>query len=589
MSRFSKSHRPKRVSKKSGRVVSLAAFFLLSSALLTAQLFRIQVLHNKVYSKEGKEQYEVSRKIQQSRGEIFYRDLSKNSLAPLTVNEPVYDFYIVPKLVKDKDAFAKFLSEALGADSAEIAAKLTDSSDPYEHVRSGVEEEEKQRIIEHLKKSLIFEDAYGFKESFRRSYIGGDLTSHVTGFLGFSRDGEVRRGQYGVEEYFDADLTGAAGSIIADIDATGRQIPVGQRAIVRVDNGKDIVLTIDKNIQYKACTRLGEYVKKHEASGGAVIVIDPKTGDIYALCGAPSFDPNKYWDTQVSLFINPVTGAAYEPGSIFKPITMAAALDSGGVTPLTVFTDTGSVSIGSFTIRNAAGRMYGTNSMVQVLDKSINTGAIFAMRSIGPETFRKYVEAFGFAALTGVEIAGEVNGDISSLASGEEIYAATASFGQGITATPIQIMSAYAAIARGGVLVKPRLVSKIIDEDNEYEVPVIEGNRVISKETAETVSLMLVSAVKNGYAKHAGIPGYAIAGKTGTAEIPKTDERGYGEETIHSFVGFGPVDTFRSPVFAMLVKLDKPRGAVFADSTAAPLFHDIAEFILAYLRVPPTP
>lgn len=591
MPRFSRNAGKRKGGGSGGRISALAGVFLLLGIFMIAQLFRVQVLHHRVYSKEGANQYTVSREIFPERGEVFWRDLSKRELVPIIVNEPVYDFYIVPKSVKDKDAFARSISANVGedADIAAIALKLADPSDPYEPVRSQMEEEEKRRVEERLKKSGISKDAYGFQESFRRSYIGGELTSHVTGFFGFPGDGEFRRGQYGIEEYFDADLTGSSGSIVSEDDVAGRSIPVGSRSVIPEKNGKNIVLTIDKNIQYKTCALLGEYIKKYGASGGAVVVMNPQNGDIYALCGEPRFNPNNYGEEPASSFINPVTGAAYEPGSIFKPITMAAAIDAGGLTPLSTFTDSGSVSIGNFTIRNAAGRVYGVNSMVQVLDKSINTGAIFAMRSIGPETFRKYVEAFGFGTLTGIEVAGEVDGDVTPLGNvGEEIYAATSSFGQGITATPMQLASAYAAIARGGVLVKPRIVAMVIDGDQEHEIPVTEGGRVISKETAEAVGLMLVSAVKNGYAKHAGVAGYAIAGKTGTAEIPKTDGRGYTEETIHSFAGFGPVDPLRAPVFVMLVKLDKPRGAVFADSTAAPFFHDIAEFILAYLRIPPT-
>ena len=553
--------------------------------MLIAQLFRIQILRNRVYSKEGEDQYLVSQKVMPSRGEIFWRDISEGGIAPLVVNEPIYNFSIVPKRVSDVKFFAQEVSSALGAPKENISSKLTDLEDPYELIQSDISEKEKLKIAEFLSDANISKDAYSFSESFRRSYIDDELASHVTGFFGFGEDGVERRGQYGLEEYFDADLTGISGSTISDTDVLGRFIPVGNRTIVLPVNGKDVVLTLEKNIQYKACALLAEYVKKYEAAGGAVVIMEPQTGNIYALCGEPRFNPNRYGEYPVSLFVNPVTSAEYEPGSIFKPITMAAALDDGGITPFTTFIDAGFVIIDRYKIRNAAERVYGLNSMVQVLDKSINTGAIFAMRSIGPDKFRKYVEAFGFGKLTGIELGGEVNGDVSPLAGGEEIYAATASFGQGITVTPIQLVSAYAAIARGGVLVKPRLVDRVIDGENERISPVTEGDRVISKETAESVSLMLVSAVKNGYAKHAGVSGYAIAGKTGTAQIPKNDGHGYAQETIHSFVGFGPVETGRVPAFAMLVKLDKPRGLQFADSTAAPLFHDIAEFILHYLNI----
>jgi cell division protein FtsI (penicillin-binding protein 3)/stage V sporulation protein D (sporulation-specific penicillin-binding protein) len=224
--------------------------------------------------------------------------------------------------------------------------------------------------------------------------------------------------------------------------------------------------------------------------------------------------------------------------------------------------------------------------MIEVLDKSLNTGAIFAMRSIGAPAFKSYVDRFGFGKLTGIELAGEEDGTISSLDKSGEIYSATASFGHGITATPIQLVTAYAAIARGGIIVKPHIIASVITEAGEQEVPIQEGERVITPETAQTITAMLVSVVKNGFSKKAGVNGYSIAGKSGTAQIPNTNSPGYSDETIHSFIGFGPIDE-QGPVFVMLVKLDKPKGLPYASDTVAPLFSDIAKFILSYFEVPP--
>jgi cell division protein FtsI/penicillin-binding protein 2 len=277
----------------------------------------------------------------------------------------------------------------------------------------------------------------------------------------------------------------------------------------------------------------------------------------------------------------------YEAGSVFKPIAMAAALDTHSLTPYTTYTDTGSVVYGQYVIRNSDGKAHGKRTMIDVLDKSLNTGIVFAMRQAGAEVFKEYVKRFGFGKLTGIELANESPGNIKNFEDKREIYAATAAFGQGIAVTPIQLVTAYAVIARGGTLVKPTVIEKITDWNKDIIFGVKELEQVISQETAETLSAMLVSGTKNGYAKTGAVRGYKIAAKTGTAQIPKSDGKGYSEETNHTFIGFGPVGSGK-PVFVMLVKLDKPKGVKFADSSIAPLFRELAEFLLSYLEIPPT-
>ncbi|MEK7537619.1 MAG: penicillin-binding transpeptidase domain-containing protein, partial [Patescibacteria group bacterium] len=266
--------------------------------------------------------------------------------------------------------------------------------------------------------------------------------------------------------------------------------------------------------------------------------------------------------------------------------TMAAALNEGKVTPETTYTDTGQVRIGNFTIKNSDGHANGVQTMYEVLEKSLNTGAIFAMEQVGPAKFADYVQAFGFGSPTKIDL-DEAGGDISGLKTGKEIYAATGAFGQGMTVTPLQLAAAYGALANGGKLMQPYVVDRIRKPDGaEVVTQPKEVRAVISTQTSATISAMLVRVVQNGHGKRAGVPGYFVAGKTGTAQIPDPATGTYMKDlTIGTFAGFAPVE---DPQFVMVVQLIKPRDVQFAESSAAPLFGNLAKFLMLYLHIPPT-
>lgn len=581
MVRISGRAKKRKLNRQFGRVDFLIVFFLILGSLILGQLFRLQVLQHKVFTVQAAKQYNIYHTVIAKRGRIFWQDLSTGENLPLVINRPVYNFYVVPKNIKDAQLTADILAELLNQNKQDIMPKLEQYQDPYECLSKGLTEQEKDSVARILSQKNLDKTIYGFEEYFERYYVEDGLSAHLTGFLGFADDGHERKGQYGLEEYFDSILRGQNGLILGEKDVFGRPIAIGKRAVKEAKDGQDIILTIDKNIQYEACTSLQEYVDRYGALGGAVIIMNSQNGKLYALCASPNFNSNDYGEEMAANFVNPAVSLEYEPGSIFKPIVMAAALDTGKITPWTTYLDTGSVSIGNYTIRNFDGKAHGINTMIDVLNQSLNTGAIFAMRSAGAAVFADYVDGFGFGKLTGIELASEVDGDISSLQQIKEIYAATASFGQGITVTPIQLIAAYAAIARGGTLVRPTIIEAI---DDSFKLR--EGNRVISKETANTLTMMLVSAVQNGYDKKAAVSGYKIAGKTGTAQVSKSDGPGYSEETIHSFIGFGPVGD-RSPRFVILIKLDKPTAVRFASDSTAPLFGELIKFLLNYFEIPP--
>jgi len=370
-------------------------------------------------------------------------------------------------------------------------------------------------------------------------------------------------------------------------DAIGRMIFSGDYDLEPAKNGDSLVLTIDQNVQFMAEKELKGVAEKWQAESGTAIVMDPKTGKILAMASLPDFDPNEYSKVEkTEAFMNPAVQDVYEPGSVMKPITMAAGLDTGKISPETTFTDAGILKIGGYTITNAAEKSYGTCTMTKVLEKSINTGAVFVERAVGPDVFRQYVEKFGFMESTGIDLSGEVVGKTSNLKKGgPEINFATASFGQGISMTPISLISALGAIANNGKLMKPYVVEKIIHADGAEEQIEPEMKRqVISPQAASQLTSMLVSTVKNGYDK-VKLSGYYVAGKTGTAEVPNLENGGYGTgKFIHTFVGWAPA---YNPKFIILLKLDNPQGIRFASDSLSPVFGSLAKYLLSYYEIPP--
>jgi len=348
------------------------------------------------------------------------------------------------------------------------------------------------------------------------------------------------------------------------------------------------VLTLDRTIQYVACKMLREGVERYDADGGSLVIIEPKTGAVIAMCNAPDFDPNMYNQVEdISVYNNSAIFTAYEPGSVFKPLVMASALDMGAVTPTTTYEDTGEVQVDEYTIRNSDLKSYGMQTMTEVLEKSLNTGMVFVMRQMGEEALRGYVERFHFGTLTGIELDTESPGTVDSLYEQAESYYATASYGQGITVTPLQLTAAYAALANGGLLMRPYIIEEMRGSDGSVQETVpTPVEQVVSKKSATTIGAMLVSVVENGYGEHAAVDGYYIAGKTGTAQVARLGGLGYQENaTIATFSGFGPIE---EPAFAMTVVLNRPKTTTWAADTSTYIWGDVAEFLLQYLEIAPT-
>jgi cell division protein FtsI/penicillin-binding protein 2 len=565
--------------KKFSRIHFLTAFFILCMAVIVSRLFSLQVLQHGFYKALAEGQHAISQLLQPDRGEILSYDHYSNEPHSVATNLDMNLVYAVPKSIENPEEVAEKLLSYISMSEEDLLFRLSKKDDLYEPLEHNVSDERWEEI---QKLGLRGIEATSERT---RLYPEKDIFSHITGFIGYS--GDQRVGQYGIEGYFDKQLAGEQGLLKSEQDASGRWITVGNTTLEKAKDGDDIVLTIDHAVQFFVCDKLAESVQKHGASEGSAIVMDPSTGAVLAMCNAPVFDANDYSNVEdIETYINSAVSDQYEPGSVFKPLAMAAALDMGAVTPSTTYEDTGEVKIDSYTIRNSDLKANGIQTMTNVLELSLNTGAIFSVQQIGNENFYKYVQKFGFGEKTGIELEGENNGNISSLATFRDIYAATASYGQGITVTPIQLISAYAAAVNGGKLMKPYVVEKIIKE-NGFEVktePEI-VRQVISAETSRVLRAMLVSVVKKGHAARAQIQGYFVGGKTGTAQIAKTNGVGYDASRHNdTFIGFTPVD---NPKFVVLTKINDPKDAAWAESTAVPLFGEIGKFLVDYYQIPP--
>jgi len=548
--------------------------------IILLRLFQLQVVKHDFYKALAQDQHEFFQKTIPKRGEIFIKDLYSEKLYPLAVNKELNIVYVSPKNIENKKEVAGKLAEMLEIDREEVFNVINKKNDPYEVIKNKVTDD----VAEKIKNENMI--GVGTAPEIVRYYPGNYLAANVIGFLGYQ--GDKKTGQYGIEGYYNNRLEGMMGFLEIEKDASGNWIFFGLKSSKAPKDGDDIILTIDQTVQYISEKKIAEAVKNSGAERGDLIIMDPKTGSIIALAQYPSYNPNEYFkEEDMGVFLNSSIHSVYEPGSVQKPITLAIGIDLGKISPNTTYIDTGVVKIDGWTINNSDGKANGEQTMIEVLEKSLNTGTVFAANQVDKNDFYKYLKNFGFDKLTGVEIAGEAKGDISNLKEKKDINYATASFGQGISTTPLAMLNAISSLANGGNLMKPRIVSEFISADGSSEKAEPQIIRqVVSEKTANLVSAMMVSVIENGHAQKAKVSGYKFAGKTGTAQIPKKDGRGYETDaTIHTFIGFGPVP---NPRFSILVKLDKPTSSPWAEGTVGPVFKELAQELVNYYNIPPT-
>lgn len=542
------------------RVGILITLVGLSYSLLVLNMYDIQLKQGNYYKAKASSIREMGGFALPRRGDITITDKDGN-VVPIAMTKDYPIVYAVPQEIvaaekEGKTTVAEVagkLHELTGKDTDELVRILSQEKDPYEPLMKKAPE----AVVSSIKAGAVTGVYVEYEPS--RYYPLGSMASHVVGFA--STEDPIWKGQYGMESFSDEALRGVIGDSAAD---------AADNAI----DGGDIALTIDYNIQSEAERILTNLVGTFGADGGTIIVEDPRTGKILAMASNPSFDPNEYGSAALETFLNPAVQAVYEPGSIFKVITMASALDAGVVSPETMYVDTGALVLNGETIHNWDMESHGRVSMTTVIEKSLNTGAAFAERQLGHKAFYEYLTKFGCKEKTGIDLPGEVLGSLSPLETDpRDINFATASFGQGISVTPIRLIESMSAIANGGIMMQPYI---------EESVGPKEVRRVVSEHAAKQAVSMMVSAVDKAIVAH--IEGYSVAGKTGTAQVPDFKHGGYSHDVINTYVGFAPA---YDPKFIILVKLDRPAGAPLAGLSVVPAFRNLAQFTLSYYNVPP--
>lgn len=559
------------------RMTLILLFFLIGISALVVRLFTLQIVHHRDYRELAADQHRLVQELMPERGKIFAQD-KNGALVPLAFNKIQKNLIASPRDIENPGEMAEILATEFGLDQEKLLEKLSKAEDAYEIVVKNVDPDRAEALESELPAGFFFE------EEKRRVYPHGSLAARLLGFVSIEVKEEI--GRYGLERRYDDNLSGKKGIIRGAKDASGFFVAIARNIVNPPQNGSDLVLTLDYNIQTRAEEVLNGVVRKWSPRSGAILVLEPKTGKILAEAAFPGFDLNEFSKVKdYSIFLNPAVESMFELGSVMKPVTMAAALEEKVVEPSSTYVDSGEAKIGGYTIKNFDLKAYHTQTMTQVIEKSLNTGMVYVSKQLGKEKQLEYFKKFGFGERTIVDLPGEVAGDISNLEARRDIDFATASFGQGIAVTPIQLVRAMAAIANHGKMMRPFSVETIIDDSgNETRTEPLVEREVISTDTAEKITKMLVSAVKNGFENRAGVKGYFVAGKTGTAQIPKSDGRGYSDKVIHSFIGYAPAF---DPKFLVYLQINEPTGNRFAANTLTPAFHDLAQFILNYYEIPP--
>ena len=561
------------------RSMTLIAGFGLVALAILVQMIRIQNSEQAaIFLSQGDQYAGEFRMFYPERGEIY--DRNGHLLAG---NRTVYEVGVSLLEMEDPDALAFTLGTYLGLTYEEVFKKLTESPDSWSYVviQDYVDANTVaalQAQVAQLETANDFRlQGIAFKPHFQRSYPETSLASNVLGFV--TRDG---RGYFGIEEKYNDLLAGNPVQVWVPRD------PNKATEIPRVPNGTTLVLTLNRDLQARVESILDEALIEYGAQNGAIVVMNPRNGEILAMSTTPRMDLNNYTN-YFSLYndgsqYNRSIGTAYEPGSVMKVLTMAAALDAGLVKPETTYVDTGSIQVGGFTIQNWDKEAWGEQNMVGCLQHSLNVCMAWISTQMGPTTFYGYMERFGFGHPTGVDLAGEAMGRLKTPGDSDwyNVDLGTNAFGQGVTATPLQMLMATSAIANGGKMVTPHILYSMLRDGHQYNVPSQYGGSPITSQTAHTLSEMLAQSLA-AESSEALLPGYRVAGKTGTAQIPT--DFGYDPSVTNaSFIGWGPVD---DPQFMIYVWLNAPTSSIWGSQTAAPTFSKVAEQTVILLNIPP--
>lgn len=559
----------------SWRFTILQFLFILITAAVILRLGYWQVIRAEDLRSQAVSQRTTSRALVAPRGEIL-----DSSGFPLATNQEAYALFANPQLTASiSGQKLQALSEALATtESGKLLTTLTLPNRVWVPVSSGLSAAARAKV-EALEISGL-----NFEPQALRFYPEGSTSGHLLGFVGSDENG-LPQGYFGLEGFYDSQLSGVSGRMTEETDAFNRPILIGNQNYIPPQEGRTLITSIDRTLQFIIGQKLTNALQKYQAVGGTVSVMDPKTGNVLAMVSAPGYDPQKYVDFESVLYKNPVVADSYEPGSTFKVMIMAAGLDAGVIEPDTKCSIcSGPVNITGYTIRTWDNKYYADSTMIDVLQHSDNVGMVFVSRRLGKDKLLSYIKDFGFGQTTGVDLQDESSPKMRASRDWYEIDLATTAFGQGIAVTPIQMLRAVGAIANRGKLMQPRLVTKIISSSGEKDLPIQKGKQIISPGAAAQVTEMMINSVDRGEAKWAKPVGFDIAGKTGTAQIPVSGHYD-ATKTIASFIGFAPA---HDPKFAMLVTINEPKSSQWGSETAAPLWFDISKDLLRYYQIAPT-
>jgi len=566
-----------------GRLTLVFLVFVLAFLGLLGRLFFWQVIRGKTLSAQARMQYEQGATLLAPRGSILasdgswlaarvegwlvFAEIPKLEESVSQVSEKLAPFFVED--AQDREALVLEVNRL-----KEILSKKESVWVPLKHKVSG----EVKKNIEAL--GIL---GVGFEHEERRVYPEASAAAQLLGFVGKNVEGEDQ-GYFGLEGHYDLVLSGKHGFVSGEKDAAGLPILLSDDRKISAIGGVDLVTHIDRRIQLSLEKKLKEGMERYGASAGSAIVMQPQTGAILAMSSFPSYDPAKYTQFGDSFFKNPVVSDSFEPGSVFKVLVMASALDAKAVEPDTKCDIcSGPLKVDKYFIETWNKEYRPDESMVDVIVHSDNVGMSFVAQKLGADSLYDYLERFGIGGLTGVDLQGEASPALRQRGSWNIVDLATAGFGQGVALTPMQMITAVAAIANDGRLVRPQVVDKLRGPGWEEDIKPEEGGQVISKEAADAMTAMMVEAAKEGEAKWTYLRGFKVAGKTGTAQIPISGHYD-NEKTIASFVGFVPAD---GPKFVMLITLKEPQSSPWASETAAPLWYSVAKDLFPYFGIQP--
>ncbi len=564
---------------------------VLFALLMIVRLYFLQIVDGTMYSDKADRQYTSISVNTFDRGSIFFKDKNSSLVSAASLKDGYILALNIKSIATDTEMYYKKLNEIIPIDAAAFYSKVSKKDDPYEVIANQISEEKIKKITDlHLPGAIITKEKW-------RYYPGDSLASRIIGFVGYDDSGKNFEGRYGLEKYYDATLKRDSSNLYVN---TFAQIfsNISQNFIEDKGREGDIVTSIDPEVQGYVEKEIADMNQKWNSKSSGAIVIDPNTGEIYAMAAYPSYNVNDFKSVKdIGVYGNPLVSNTYEMGSIIKPLTMAVGLDTGVITAESTYNDTGSIKVDGKTIHNYDGKARGVIPMQEVLNHSLNLGASYVATKIGKTDFLKYFQNYGIGSETGIDLPNEAPGNINNLIDNlnntKQVEYDTASFGQGISMTPIITTSALSVLANGGKLIIPHVVTKInykvgFSKNIDYTD---ESKQVLKKSTSEEITRMLVrvvdEALLNGSMK---MKNYSIAAKTGTAQVARPANEGGGyypneaSKWLHSFFGYFPA---YHPRFLVFLYTIQPQNIDYASKTLTAPFFDITKFLINYYEIPP--